>query len=349
MSVIKNLYGKMNGGDIFCFTLENKNGTRASVIEKGATLDKLIVKAADGKFIDVLEGFDDLESHINLTDNQGVTVGQYANRIADGKFSIDGVEYNVTKNEKGVTCLHGGDEYSSAAWQGEICGDCAAVFRYSSPDGREGFPGNVDVKVRFELTDSDELILDYSAVSDKKTVINLTNHAYFNLNGTGSGDILDHTLFINADSFTPIDELSIPTGELKSVKGTPFDFTAAKKIGDDIGKDDRQLKNGNGFDHNFCIKDYDGTLRTAAKARGDKSGITLEVKTDLPGIQLYTGNFLDGTVKGKNGIPMTKRCSFCLETQVYPDSPNHPEWCKCVYDAGEEYKTRTVFAFGIEK
>lgn len=346
MSVNKKLYGKMNGAEVFCFTLNNKNGTSASIIEKGATLDKIFVKANDGTFIDVLSGFDDLDSHINLTDNQGVTVGQYANRIANGVFSIDGTEYHVTKNEKGITCLHGGDEYSSVLWHGEADGENAAVFTYLSPDGCEGFPGNVKVSVRFELTENDELILDYKAVSDKKTVINLTNHAYFNLNG--SGDILGHTLTINADRFTPIDALSIPTGELKAVAGTPFDFTAAKKIGDEIAADDEQLKNGNGYDHNFCIKDYDGTLRTAAFAVGDKSGITLEVKTDLPGIQLYTGNFLDGSVKGKGGIPLTKRCSFCLETQVYPDSPNHPEWYKCVYDADEEYKTRTVFAFGLK-
>ena len=189
--------------------------------------------------------------------------------------------------------------------------------------------------------------MEYRAVSDKKTVINLTNHAYFNLNGFDSGDVLSHTVKINADRFTAIDEVSIPTGELPEVKGTPFDFTEEKTIGRDINADSLQLKNGNGYDHNFCISGFDGTLKTAAVAKADKSGITMEVKTDLPGVQLYTGNFLDGSVKGKNGVPMTQRCAFCLETQVYPDTPNHPEWPGCIYDAGEEYISHTVFSFSL--
>jgi aldose 1-epimerase len=293
----------------------------------------------------VLVGHDTLDGHVNRSDYQGVVVGQYANRIKDGKFSIDGVEYNVTLNEKGITSLHGGGEYSSAVWSTEILGENAVKFTYFSPDGTEGFPGNVQVSVTYTLSDNDELELLYNAVSDKKTVINLTNHAYFNLNGTGSGDILNHALTINADRFTPIDEISIPTGELTPVDGTPFDFTSEKTIGRDIEADYIQLKNGLGYDHNFCIADYDGTLKTAAIAKGDKSGIVMTVKTDLPGIQLYTGNFFDGSIEGKNGIPMTKRCAFCLETQVFPDSPNHPEWPTCIYDANEVYETRTVFAF----
>ncbi len=342
MAVAKTLYGKKGEKEVFAFVIENKNGTKAQIIELGATLDKFIFKG-----IDVLVGFDSIDGHINFSDNQGVTVGQYANRICCGKFSIDGVEYNVTRNENGITCLHGGDEYSKEIWHGEAAGENAVKFTYFSPDGREGFPGNVDVTVVFTLTDGNELKIDYEAVSDKKTVINLTNHAYFNLNGIEGGSILNHTLKINADRFTPIDEVSIPTGELKAVKGTPFDFTEAKVIGRDIEEDDIQLKNGNGFDHNFCISGFDGSLKTAAVAKGEKSGITLTVLTDLPGIQLYTGNFLDGTVTGKGGIPLTRRCGFCLETQVYPDSPNHPEWkeCKCICDAGETYKTTTVFAF----
>ena len=342
MAVTKSFYGKKCEKDVLAFVIENAHGTKAQIIELGATLDKFIFKG-----IDVLAGFDKIEDHINFGDNQGVTVGQYANRICGGKFSIDGTQYNVTRNEKGITCLHGGAEYSTEVWHGEALNENSVLFTYFSPDGREGFPGNVDVKVTFTLTENDELKIDYEAVSDKKTVINLTNHAYFNLNGVESGSILGHTLKINADRFTPIDETSIPTGELKAVKGTPFDFTEAKEIGRDIDADCRQIKNGNGFDHNFCLNDFDGTLKTAAVAKGEKSGITLTVLTDLPGIQLYTGNFLNGSVTGKGGIALTKRCAFCLETQVYPDSPNHLEWeeCKCVFDAGEKYTTTTVFAF----
>lgn len=347
MSVEKFTYAVVENKEIYAFVITNKNGNKAQIIEKGATIEKLFITDKSGNPIDVLVGHDNLDSHINRSDYQGVIVGQYANRIKDGKFTIDGIEYNVTCNEKGVTCLHGGGEYSSAFWNGEIVNDNSVKFSYFSPDGKEGFPGNVKIEVTYTLNDNDELSIDYYAVSDKKTVINLTNHAYFNLNGYDSGDILSHTLKIDADRFTAIDTTSIPTGELVPVKDTPFDFTTGKKIGDDIEADYEQLKNGLGYDHNFCIADYDGTLKTIATAKGDKSGIVMDVKTDLPGVQLYTGNFFDGSIPGKSGVLMTKRCAFCLETQVYPDSPNHPEWPNCIYDANEEYKTTTVFCFSL--
>lgn len=349
MSVEKIFYGKMNNNDVYAFIIENANGAKAHIIEKGATLEKLFISDKDGKFIDVLVGHDNLEAHIKLSDYQGVIVGQYANRIKDGRFSIDGVEYNVTRNEKGMTCLHGGGEYNNALWCGKKTSDNAVEFSYLSTDGKEGFPGNVSITVTYTLTDKNDLIIDYKAVSDKKTIINLTNHAFFNLNGFDSGDILSHTLQINADRFTAIDEFSIPTGELPCVTGTPFDFTSPKAIGRDINEDNIQLKNGMGYDHNFCITEFDGTLKTAAIATGDKSGIVMEVKTDLPGIQLYTGNFLDGSINGKNGAPITHRNSFCLETQVYPDTPNHPEWPGCIYDDGEEYNTKTIFSFSVAR
>ena len=348
MSVTQFIYGHLNDNPVNAFVIENTKGTKIQLLEKGATLDKIIIKDKSGKFIDVLVGHEDLDGHVNRSDYQGVVVGQYANRIKDGKFSIDGTEYNVTLNEKGITCLHGGGEYSSAVWSSKILSDNSVQFTYHSPDGKEGFPGNVDVKVTYTLTDSNDVALEYRAVSDKKTVINLTNHAYFNLNGYDSGDILSHTLKINADRYTPIDEISIPTGDLPSVEGTPFDFREEKAIGRDIEEDFLQLKNGLGYDHNFCIADFDGSLKTAAIAKADKSGISMEVKTDLPGIQLYTGNFFDGTIKGKGGVPMTKRCAFCLETQVYPYTPNHPQWPSCTYDAGEEYVSNTVFSFNVD-
>ena len=348
MAITKSLYGELNGVKVNSFTLENKNGTKAVIIEKGATLEKLFIKANNGEFVDVLSGHDTLDGHVNRSDYQGVVVGQYANRIKDGKFSIDGIEYNLTKNDNGITCLHGGGEYSSAVWNGKEEGNSKVTFTLFSKDGNDGFPGNVNASVAYELTDNDELILSYKAVSDKKTVINLTNHAYFNLNGFDSGDILDHELEIKADYFTPIDTTSIPLKMAEAVENTPFDFRTAKTIGKDINNADcTQIKNGNGYDHNFILNNFNGELNTCAIAKGDKSGIVMEVKTTLPGVQFYTGNFLDGTVIGKQNKPLTKRCSFCLETQVFPDSPNHQDWCKCVYDANEEYSSKTVFKFSL--
>ena len=348
MGITKSLYGELNGVKVHTFTLSNKKGMKAEIIEKGATLEKLFVKDNSGNFIDVLSGHDTLEGHTERSDYQGVVVGQYANRIKGGKFSIDGTEYNLTKNDNGITCLHGGGEYSSAVWTGEETSDKALTFTYFSKDGTDGFPGNVKASVTYELTDNDELILTYNAVSDKKTVINLTNHAYFNLNGFDCGDILDHDLQINADYFTPIDETSIPLKMAEAVDNTPFDFRTSKKIGKDINNSDcSQIKNGNGYDHNFIINNFNGTLKTCAIAKGDKSGITMEVKTTLPGVQFYTGNFLNGTILGKEEKPLTHRCSFCLETQVFPDSPNHQNWCKCVYNKDEVYKSQTVFAFSL--
>ncbi len=345
MSVEKFIYGIMNDENVYAFVIKNTAGASAQIIEKGATLDKLFIEDKDGKFIDVLVGHDNLDGHINRSDYQGVVVGQYANRIKNGTFSIDGIEYNITKNEKDMTCLHGGGEYSSAHWYGKEISDNSVEFTYTSPDGQDGFPGNVEVKVTYTFDNQNNLSIEYSAIPDKKTVINLTNHAYFNLNGFDSGDILSHTLQINADRFTAIDENSIPTGELPAVAGTPFDFTAEKAIGRDIEEDFLQLKNGMGYDHNFCISGYDGTLKTIAIAKGDKSGIKMEVKSTEPGVQLYTGNFLDGSVIGKGNKLITKRSAFCLETQVFPDSPNHPEWPRCIYDVNEEYKSVTIFSF----
>ncbi len=345
MAIEKFIYGEMNGKNVHGFIITNKCGSKVQIIEKGSTLDKIILEDKYGNFIDILSGHGSLDGHINRSDYQGVVVGQYANRIKNGSFTIDGVTYNVTQNEKGVTCLHGGGEYSSAHWCGKELDENSVEFTYTSPDGQDGFPGNVDVKVIYTFDDENNLSIEYSAISDKKTVINLTNHAYFNLNGYENGDVLKHTLQINADRFTAIDEMSIPTGELPEVKGTPFDFTTKKEIGRDIEEDFLQLKNGMGYDHNFCISDYDGSLKTIAIAKGDKSGIKMEVKSTEPGVQLYTGNFLDGSIIGKGNLPLTKRSAFCLETQVYPDSPNHPEWPSCVYNAGEEYKSITIFSF----
>ncbi len=332
-----------DGNEVFSFDI--KNGVMsASVITLGASLDKLLVKDAAGNFIDVLIGFDDLSGRLKRSDYHGVTAGRYCNRIKGGQFTLNARKYSVTRNEKRITCLHGAGEYSGALWNGEATSDKSATFTYFSPDMTNGFPGSVENKVVYTVSDDGALIIEYECVPDSQTVINLTNHAYFNLNGYGSGTILNHYLTLNADCYTPIDENSIPTGKLEDVKGTPFSFVEGKLIGADIEKDDIQLKNGQGYDHNYCIRGYDGTLRTAAVVRSDKSGIELTVKTTLPGIQFYSGNFLKGAA-GKGGLPMDRRTGFCLETQYYPDSPNNPSFPSCVFTRENPYRSVTVYSF----
>lgn len=342
--IVKNSFGTTAKGEaVDVYTIRNSAGTAVDIITYGATVNSIYVADKDGNFADVLSGFDTIEGHENLSDYQGMTVGRYANRLAGGKFSIDGVEYNVEKNEKGITCLHGGAELSTAVWKAFIVDDNAIEMNYTSPDGAMGFPGKVEFKVTFTLHEDNALKIEYFAISDKKTVINMTNHAYFNL--AGKGDILAHELMINADAYTPIDENSIPTGEIRPVEGTPFDFRTAKPIGRDIGAEDDQLAIGKGYDHNFCLNDGEGPIATAYDP---ESGRFLEVFTDLCGVQLYTGNFLDGTKIGKNGNPLIKNAGFCLETQYYPNTPNMPEFPQCTFNAGEKFTSCTVFRFSVK-
>lgn len=342
--ITKDYFGTTaDGRDVDIFTLENTSGTAVDILTYGATVNSIFTADKNGDFADILVGFDTIEGHENYSANQGVTVGRYANRIADGAFTIDGVKYEVEKNEKGITCLHGGDELSHAVWNAIIVDDNCLEMSYSSPDGAKGFPGNVEFRVTFTLYENNSLKIDYYAVTDKKTVINMTNHSYFNL--SGKENVLEQELMIDADSFTPTDERSIPTGEIRPVEGTAFDFREFKPIGRDIGADDEQLIMCKGYDHNFCLNDGDGP---AAAAYDPGSGRLLEVYTDLPGIQLYTGNFLDGTVEGKDGVIMQKHAGFCLETQFYPNTPNMPEWPQCTYDAGEKFTSTTMFKFSVK-
>ncbi len=342
--IVKNAFGTTSKGEaVDVYTIRNSSGAAVDILTYGATVNSIYVADKNGAFADVLSGFDTLEGHEKFSDYQGMTVGRYANRIAGGKFSIDGVEYDVEKNEKGITCLHGGAELSTAVWKAFIVDDNAIEMNYTSPDGAMGFPGKVDFKVTFTLHEDNALKIEYFAVSDKKTVINMTNHAYFNL--AGKGDILAHELMINADAYTPIDENSIPTGEIRPVEGTPFDFRVAKPIGRDINETDDQLAIGKGYDHNFCLNDGDGPIATAYDP---ESGRFLEVFTDLCGVQLYTGNFLDGTNIGKNGNPLIKNAGFCLETQYYPNTPNMPEFPQCTFDAGQKFTSCTVFRFSVK-
>ena len=348
MSIKVTSFGNLeNGQEIQKYTIANNNNVSASIITYGATLAEIFVPDKNGNFKDILVGFDDIEGFVERTDYQGVIVGPYANRIGNAKFSIDGEEFNLAINERDVTCLHSNGEFNTAVWDAEIIDDNTVAFSYNSPDRLNGFPGNLDVKVIYSLNDKDELKLEYSAVSDKKTVINLTNHAYFNLGGYDSGTILDHEIAICADKYTPVDAFSIPTGEIADVTDTPFDLRKMTKIGENIDADCEQLDFTGGYDHNFCINNYNGDLQKAAEVKDPATGRILEVYTDLPGVQFYAGNFLKGTI-GKAGLPMIKRSGFCLETQFYPDTPNKPEFPQCTFNAGETFKSVTIFKFSAE-
>ena len=341
---VKKPFGTTEGGEqVDLFTIESSSGTAVDIITYGATVNSIFTADRNGDKADIIMGFDTIEGHEKLSNYQGMTVGRYANRIADGKFTLDGTVYDLVRNEKGITCLHGGGELSHAVWKAIIVDDSSVEMTYTSPDGAMGFPGKVDFKVTFTLYEDNSFKIDYFAVSDKKTVINMTNHAYFNL--AGKGDILGHELMINADCFTPTDANSIPTGELRSVEGTAFDFRKPKPIGRDIGENDEQLIQCKGYDHNFCLNESDGP---AAVAYDPQSGRVMEVFTDLPGVQLYCANFLDGTRAGKKGVPLIKHCGFCLETQFYPNTPNMPDFPQCTYDAGEKYESSTVFRFSVK-
>lgn len=346
MSVVIEDFGLLNKTKIEKYIITNKNSVRVAIITYGATLTNIFVPDKNGEFSDILVGFDDMNGFVNRSDYQGVIVGPYANRIGNSEITIDGIKYALTPNENVTTCLHSNGEFNTAVWNAEIADDSTVVFSYTSPDGLNGFPGNLAVKVKYTLTDNDELKLEYSAVSDKKTVINLTNHAYFNLGGFDAGTILNHKISINADNFTPVDKISIPTGEIRPVENTPFDLRTSVAIGDNIDADDEQLIFTGGYDHNFCINGYDGSLKKAAEVIEPTSCRKMEVFTSLPGIQFYAGNFLSGAL-GKEEKPINKRTGFCLETQYYPDTPNQADFPQCTFDAGEAYTSVTIFKFSV--
>ena len=344
MSVTKSLFGtNSKGQDIYAFLIENNNRMRIQCITLGATLQKIELKDKDEKDIDILLGFDDVKGFEERHDFQGVTVGPVANRISDG-LTIDGKKVPVTKTHGDVT-LHSNGDFSSAVWDALITDTDSVEFTYIHPDGKDGFPGNIKTTVRYTLTDDNEIKISYDAVSDKKTALNITNHSYFNLKGYDGGTILDHTLYVNADAFTPMTDELIPSGEIRPVDNTPFDFRTAKEIGRDIEEDYDQLKAGNGYDHNFSINNYDGKLRLAATAVAP-NGVKLDCFTDLPGMQLYVGNFLSGA-EGKSGKPMDFRTGFCLETQYFPNASNTPEFKNYVFDAGEHFISTTVYKLSL--
>ncbi len=330
------------------YILTNKHGVEAAITNYGGTVVSLKVPDKHGKFEDVVLGYDSLDGYASGKAYIGATVGRYANRIAHATFTLDGTAYTLAKND-GDNHLHGG--FSKRVWTAkDVSGRAgpALELTYLSKDGEEGFPGALSVKVVYTLTDQNELKIDYSATTDKDTVLNLTNHAYFNLAGQGNGDILQQKITIQADRFTPIDATSIPTGELQNVKGTPFDFTTATAIGARIDQDDQQLKLGKGYDHNWVLNNITpGSLFYAAKAYDPISGRVLEVWTTEPGIQLYTGNFLDG-IHGRDGKVYNRRYAFCLETQHFPDSPNKPSFPSTELKPGQHFQSTTVYKFSTK-
>lgn len=341
MSITKSVFGTMpDGSEVLKYKIQNAEGCFAEFITYGATWLSAFMYDKNNTLQDVLLGFDDMEGHINRSDYQGQCVGRYANRIAGGKFTVNGTEYQVDCNEDGVKSLHSSGEFAHANWSAEEIGDNSVEFSFVSPDGTYGFPGTLTAKCRYTLTHDNQVVIEYSAVSDKATIINFTNHAYFNLAGCNSGDVLGHILKIDADAFTPTTPDSIPTGEIRPVEGTPYDFREAKAIGKDIKADYDQLTAARGYDHNFCLNAGEHDKITVYEPT---SGRTMSVWTDQPGVQLYTGNFLDGTEMGKNGIALEKHYGFCLETQYYPDTPNQPAFPQCTFKAGEKFESTTIF------
>ncbi|MCL5005116.1 MAG: galactose mutarotase [Acidobacteria bacterium] len=344
----KSVFGKMpDGQEINLYTLTNSNGIQAGITNYGGKVVSLLVPDRRGILADVVLGFDRLAPYLGNEPHFGALIGRFANRIAGGRFTLEGVEYQLPLNRPSYT-LHGGMEgFDRKVWTPrELPGNLPALeLTYLSPDGEEGFPGNLTAKTVYTLTDANELRLDYTATTDKTTVVNLTNHSYFNLAGHGSGDILGHVMMINADRLTPTNSDQIPTGEIRSVEGTPLDFRKPTAIGARINQDDPQLKYGRGYDHNFVINRKGAGLVLAARVVEPESGRVLEVLTTQPGVQLYTGNFLDGSHRGKEGKIYNYRCAFCLETQHFPDSPNHPNFPSAVLKPGEIYQETAIFRF----
>lgn len=342
----------IDGKETALYVLTNSKGTEAVFTNYGQRLISLMVPDREGNYKDIVLGFDSLPPYTRGRGGFfGAVVGRYGNRIGNASFVLDGTTYQLAKNN-GDNHLHGGEKgFESMVWNVDSVTNNYIAFRRVSPDMEEGYPGNLDVRVAYTLTDSNELVIEYQATTDKKTHVNLTNHSYFNLKGAGEGDVTAHIMQINADSITPVDSELIPTGELKAVEGTAFDFKNPKAIGKDIDAENEQLGFGRGYDHNFVLNDSpkneDG-LVFAARVVEPQSGRVMEVYTSEPGVQFYGGNFLNGEVIGKKGRAYPFRGAFCLETQHFPDSPNRPEFPSTVLEPGEEYHTTTVFSFGVE-
>ena len=349
--VKKQAFGAMpDGAPVEQYTLTNANGMEAGILTYGGTVASLTAPDRSGKFADVVLGMDDLAGYRKATAFFGALIGRYGNRIGHARFTLEGKAYTLVANDNGNT-LHGGPHgFDKAVWAanpGSSPDGQTLELTYVSKDGEQGFPGTLTAKVVYTLTGKNELKIDYTATTDKPTVVNLTNHSYFNLAGPGEGDVLGHEVMINADRYTPVDDHLIPTGELRGVAGTPFDFTKSTAIGARIEQDNPQLKFAKGYDHNWVLNKGSEPLTKAAEVHEPKTGRIMEVWTTEPALQFYTGNFLDGTLKGK-GKTYARRGALCMETQHYPDSPNQPAFPTTELKPGETYHTTTIYKFSAK-
>ncbi|KYH28170.1 MULTISPECIES: aldose epimerase family protein [Clostridium] len=349
MSILKKHYGyTQDGNEVYIFTLTNFNGITAEIINYGGIVTSLKVPDNKGNFDDIVLGYDSLDKYMDDTVYFGAIIGRYANRIENACFELNGKKYELAKND-GRNHLHGGIiGFNKVVWNAEIIkennNECLQLI-YNSKDGEEGYPGNLHVKVTYTLTNDNELKIDYFAVSDKDTIVNLTNHSYFNLSGHSSGDILNHKVMINANKFTEANEEAIPTGEIIDVKDTPMDFTKLTSIKDEIDSDYEQIRFAKGYDHNWVLNVSGNSPEKAAEVFDDKSGRFMEVYTTKPGIQFYTGNFLDNALVGKGNVIYGKRAGLCLETQYFPNSINYKNFPSPILRAGQEYKHTTIYKF----
>ena len=355
MSIVKKPFGKTpDGHDADLYILTNNHGSSVEITNFGGILRAVNVPDRDGNVASVVLGYSSVEGYTPLNGYLGALIGRVGNRIANGECVVDGQKLTLAKNEAGRTHLHGGDVgFDRKLWDATpvegVCED-HLILKYVSPDGEEGYPGTLKVMVTYTFTDEDELVIRYEAVSDRDTLCNLTNHSYFNLAGEGSGSIEDHVFEFNCDTFTVVDEFSIPTGEQRDVTGTPFDLREPTRIGDGLAKtaSDQQMTFGGGYDHNFNINDPDAGLRFAVGVRDPKSGRTMDVFTDMPAVQFYTANMLEGINPGACGRLYVPREGFCLETQFAPDSINHPNFPDSVLRANEKYDFTTIFSFSTD-
>ena len=344
-----NFRTEVDGKKTDLYSLRNKNNMEVCITNFGGRIVSVMVPDKDGQMRDVVLGFDSIQDYISKPSDFGASIGRYANRINQGKFTLDGVEYQLPRNNYGH-CLHGGPQgFQYRVYDAVQLNPQELQLTYVAKDGEEGFPGNITCKVLMKLTDDNAIDIQYEAETDKPTIVNMTNHSYFNLDGD-AGSNAEHLLTIDADYYTPVDSTFMTTGEIVPVEDTPMDFRTPMPVGERINDFDCvQLKNGNGYDHNWVLNAKGDINRRAASLKSQKTGIVLDVYTNEPGVQVYAGNFLDGSLTGKKGITYNQRASVCLETQKYPDTPNKPEWPSAVLRPGEKYMSQCIFKFSVDK